>query len=50
VIAQLPGDFPRDTSVFVNANHKLLDADIALARANYNASIIGLASGGYAGS
>ena len=50
VIAQLPQDFPADTHVFVNANHQLLAADIALARANYNASIIGLASGGYTGS
>ena len=50
VIAQLPQDFPGDTQVFVNANHQLLDADIALARANYDASVIGLASGGYTGS
>ena len=50
VIAQLPQDFPADTHVFVNANHQLLAADIALARANYNASVIGLASGGYTGS
>ena len=50
VIAQLPQDFPGDTQVFVNANHQLLAADIALARASYEASIIGLASGGYTGS
>ena len=50
VIAQLPQDFPGDTHVFVNANHQLLAADIALARANYDASVIGLASGGYTGS
>jgi hypothetical protein len=50
VIAQQPQDFPGDTHVFVNANHQLLAADIALARANYEASIIGLASGGYTGS
>ena len=50
VIAQQPQDFPGDTHVFVNANHQLLTADIALARANYNASVIGLASGGYTGS
>jgi hypothetical protein len=50
VIAQQPQDFPGDTHVFVNANHQLLTADIALARANYNASVIGLASGGYSGS
>jgi len=50
VIAQLPQDFPGDTQVFVNANHQLLAADIALAHANYNAAVIGLASGGYTGS
>ncbi len=50
VIAQQPQDFPADTQVFVNANHQLLTADIALARANYEASVIGLASGGYTGS
>ena len=50
VIAQLPQNFPGDTHVFVNANHQLLTADIALARANYDASVIGLASGGYSGS
>ena len=50
VIAQVPQDFPGDTHVFVNANHQLLAADIALARANYEASVIGLASGGYPGS
>ena len=50
VIAQLPQNFPGDTHVFVKANHQLLAADIALARANYDASVIGLASGGYTGS
>ncbi len=50
VIAQLPQDFPGDTQVFVNANHQLLAADIALARASYEASVIGLAAGGYTGS
>ncbi len=50
VIAQAPQDFPRDTSVFVAQNHKILDANIALAYAAYDASIIGLATGGYTGS
>ena len=50
VMAQLPQNFPGDTHVFVNANRQLLAADIALARANYDASVIGLASGGYTGS
>jgi hypothetical protein len=50
VIAQMPSDFPGDTHVFVHANHALLNADVALAHAAYDASIIGLASGGYTGS
>ncbi|MFY9783963.1 MAG: hypothetical protein WAK12_10585 [Acidimicrobiales bacterium] len=49
VIAQTPQDFPGDTNVFVNQNHRILDANIALAYAGYDASIIGLASGGYTG-
>ena len=49
VLAQVPQDFPRDTEVFVHANKALLNADIALAHANYDASVIGLASGGYTG-
>lgn len=50
VLAQLPQDFPADTHVFINANHQLLTADVALAHANYDATIIGLATGGYTGS
>lgn len=50
VLAQEPQDFPGDLHVFVNANHQLLNADLALAHADYNASVIGLASGGYTGS
>ena len=50
VIAQMPANFPRDTHVFVTASHRLLDAQIDLARASYDASIVGLASGGYTGS
>jgi hypothetical protein len=50
VIEQLPQDFPGDTQVFVNANHQLLAADIALAKANYDAAVVGLAAGGYTGS
>lgn len=50
VLGQLPQDFPRDIHVFVGANRQLLSADIALAHASYDASIVGLASGGYTGS
>jgi hypothetical protein len=50
VLAQTPTDWPHDTSIFVNANHEILTANIALAYANYDAAVIGLASGGYTGS
>ena len=50
VLLQTPADFPADTHVFVKANKSLLAADIALAHATYDESVIGLASGGYTGS
>ena len=50
VLAQVPADYPGDTHVFVNANHELLNADVSLAYAAYDASVIGLAAGGYNGS
>jgi hypothetical protein len=49
VLAQTPADYPGDTHVFVRANERLLNADIALAHASYDESVIGLASGGYTG-
>jgi hypothetical protein len=49
VIAQTPADYPGDTHVFVKANEALLSANIDLAYATYDASVIGLASGGYTG-
>ena len=50
VLAQSPADFPGDTDLFVHANRALLEANILIAHANYDASLIGLASGGYVGS
>jgi hypothetical protein len=50
VLAQVPADSPGDFHVFVTANGKLLNADIALAHASYDESVIGLATGGYTGS
>jgi hypothetical protein len=50
VLLQTPADYPGDTHVFVRANRSLLAADIALAHATYDESVIGLASGGYTGS
>jgi len=50
VLLQTPADYPNDTHVFVKANKSLLAADIALAHATYDESVIGLASGGYTGS
>jgi hypothetical protein len=50
VLAQTPSGYPGNTQIFVSANHQILDANIAMAYAAYDASIIGLASGGYTGS
>jgi hypothetical protein len=50
VLAQTPQGFPQNTSTFVSENRAILNANIALAYASYDASIIGLASGGYTGS
>lgn len=50
VLAQTPQGYPANARVFVNQNRQILDANIALAHAEYDASIIGLASGGYTGS
>ena len=50
VLAQTPQGYPGNTKVFVAQNHQILDANIALSYAAYDASIIGLATGGYMGS
>jgi hypothetical protein len=50
VLAQQPSNFPGDTHFFVRANHTILDANVAAAYANYDASVIALATGGYTGS
>jgi hypothetical protein len=50
VITQLPKNFPRDTNLFVQGNRHLLAADVDLAHASYDETIIGLSSGGYTGS
>lgn len=50
VLAQTPQGYPRNTNTFVAENHAILNANIAIAYANYDASIIGLAAGGYTGS
>jgi hypothetical protein len=50
VLAQTPQGYPGNTKVFVAQNHQILDANIALSYAGYDASIIGLATGGYTGS
>jgi hypothetical protein len=49
VIAQTPSDYPGDTHIFVKANEALLSANVDLAYASYDESVIGLASGGYTG-
>jgi hypothetical protein len=50
VLAQTPQGYPGNTHTFVTQNHRILDANIDLAYAAYDASIIGLATGGYTGS
>lgn len=50
VLDQTPSGYPGNTHVFVNANEAVLNATISLAYATYDASVIGLASGGYSGS
>jgi hypothetical protein len=50
VLAQTPQGYPGNTQTFVTQNHRILDANIDLAYAAYDASIIGLATGGYTGS
>jgi hypothetical protein len=50
VLEQIPQDYPGDTHIFVDQNRRILDANIALAYASYDSSIIGLAAGGYTGS
>lgn len=49
VLAQTPADYPGDTHVFTTANRELLRADLSLAHASYDETVIGLASGGYTG-
>ncbi len=49
VIAEMPSNYPGSTRVFVFASHRLFDAQIDLAHASYDESIIGLASGGVSG-
>jgi hypothetical protein len=50
VLAQTPQGYPGNTKVFVAQNHRILDANLALAYASYDANVIGLATGGYTGS
>ena len=50
VLAQTPQGFPANTKIFVAQNQRILNANLALAYAAYDASIISLATGGYTGS
>lgn len=49
VLAVTPQDFRHGVRVFVHANRQLLNANLALAHASYDQSLVGLASGGYTG-
>jgi hypothetical protein len=50
VLAQTPQGYPGNTKIFVAQNEQILNANLALAYAAYDATIIGLATGGYTGS
>jgi hypothetical protein len=50
VLAQTPQGWPHNTHVFVNGNHEVLNANISIAYATYDASVIAMAAGGYTGS
>lgn len=50
VLAQTPQGFPGNTGVFIHANRQLLAANLSLAYADYQASLVGLATGGSTGS
>ncbi len=50
MLAQVPGDLPRDTHVFVTVGHRLLAAEVARAGADHDATVINRASGGDQGS
>lgn len=50
VLAQTPQGYPGNQRLFVNANIAVRNANVTLAYASYDASVIALASGGYTGS
>lgn len=50
ILAVTPQMWPNVEHVFAKANSALLQADLAVAHANYDAAVIGLATGGYTGS
>lgn len=49
VLARIPADFLGDRGLFVHPDRTHLEANIVFARANYDASVLGLASGSYVG-
>jgi hypothetical protein len=50
ILAQQPAGYPNNQHFFVRANHMILNANVQIAYANYDASVIALATGGYTGS
>jgi hypothetical protein len=50
VLAVVPQQWPNAQHIFVTANRQLLTADLAIAHAQYDAAVVGLATGGYTGS
>ncbi|HWD24169.1 MAG TPA: hypothetical protein VG368_01785 [Acidimicrobiales bacterium] len=50
ILAQQPSSYPANRGFFVSANHQIRNAGLQIANANYDATVIALASGGYTGS
>jgi hypothetical protein len=50
ILAQQPSGYPGNQHFFAHANRTILQAEVQIAYANYDASVIALATGGYTGS
>jgi hypothetical protein len=49
LLAQVPQDYPRDRGLLVRSNRRILQAAEALARANYDKTMVALVTNGYTG-
>lgn len=50
ILAQQPASYPGNRGFFVSANRQIRNAGVQIAFANYDASVVALAAGGYTGS